>query len=118
MQEKLLKIDIYGAQIVLIYGSYDEIYNQFNETYPSLIDDIDQVFHSKYWVIQADGMVTRYFIVCDTHNIGNIYHEALHAANDLLDVVGFKFSYDNDEPQAYLMEYIGDLVLNVINKEF
>ena len=111
MKEKKIDIDIYGAEIVLIYGTYDQIYNEFSETYPDLIHEIDQEFYCKYWVIGADNYITRYFLVNSTYKIGNIYHDSLHAANDILDIVGFKFSYDNDEPQAYLMEYIGDRVI-------
>jgi len=111
MKESKITIDLYGCEIILLYGTYDDIYTQFLETYPSVIDELDDPFICKYWIINAGGVVTRYFIVTDKYDIGNIYHDALHVANDILDVIGFKFHYGNDEPQAYLMEHIGTSVL-------
>lgn len=39
---------------------------------------------------------------------GTLAHEAVHAANYMLDRAGVKMSYENDEAQAYLVGYIVD----------
>lgn len=33
-------------------------------------------------------------------------HESIHAANYILEFIGFQFTYENDEPQAYLASFI------------
>lgn len=51
-------------------------------------------------------------IVIIHHNasIGVISHEAVHAANEILDYVGIDMSYKNDEAQAYLVGYIAEFI--------
>lgn len=41
-----------------------------------------------------------------THGI--LAHEALHAANSILDDIGYKFNPDDDEPICYLLTWIID----------
>ncbi len=45
-----------------------------------------------------------------------IAHESLHAANYILDRVGVKLSYKNDEAQNYLMTWIIKNTINILNK--
>ena len=40
--------------------------------------------------------------------LGEIAHEAVHAAHFLLKDVGVKITPDNDEPLAYLVQWIVD----------
>ena len=58
------------------------------------------------------------FIVLDPTNEqfsqGLIAHECLHATSYILDWVGIKPDYMNDEAQAYLMQYIFDQVNDFI----
>jgi hypothetical protein len=39
---------------------------------------------------------------------GTLSHEAVHAANYMLDRAGVKISFENDEAQAYLVGHIVD----------
>ncbi len=43
-----------------------------------------------------------------------IAHEALHWANFVLDGAGVHFEYDNDEPQAYLMQFAINKICKMI----
>jgi hypothetical protein len=53
---------------------------------------------------------TYLIIVSETARPASIVHECTHAANLVLGRIGHKFSYDNDEVQAYLLGYIFDKV--------
>lgn len=41
---------------------------------------------------------------------GIICHEAVHFANHIMDLAGIKMDGDNDEPQAYLVEWVVDRI--------
>lgn len=47
---------------------------------------------------------------------GTIAHEALHACSFLLRQRGIEIDASNDEPQAYLIEWITDKVYEVLKK--
>ena len=45
----------------------------------------------------------------------NITHESIHVAMDILDYVGVKIDYDNQEPLAYLAGWVTECVYKVIS---
>ena len=45
---------------------------------------------------------------------GTIAHEALHATSFLLDKRGIQIDVNNDEPQAYLIEWVTDKVYETL----
>ena len=47
---------------------------------------------------------------------GAIAHECLHATHKVLDILGVKPDYDNDEIECYVCEYIVDKVTDIILK--
>lgn len=53
---------------------------------------------------------------CDDFKLSVITHEAVHAANRILYNVGFILDPMNDEPQAYLTDWIFDQVMNFLEK--
>ena len=63
-----------------------------------------------------------YYIILNPKNrcrkiyAGTIAHEALHVTSFLFDNRGLKLDMNNDEAQAYLLEWIVDIVFDVINK--
>ena len=62
----------------------------------------------------ADGLtmlgvdVQHIYIAVFNGEPGCLAHEAVHAANYMLDRAGVKMSYENDEAQAYLVGHIVD----------
>lgn len=46
---------------------------------------------------------------------GIISHESLHISNFIADILGFSKSFDNDEPQAYLIQWIANCASSVLN---
>ena len=110
MKETTIKIPIFGAEIILIYGTYEEIHNEVEETYPDLVGEMNN-FDGRYWVIEQGETITRYLIICNGYKVGIIYHESLHAAYDILHTCRVVIDATNDEPLAYLMEYIAERIL-------
>lgn len=47
---------------------------------------------------------------------GGIAHECLHATHKVLDILGVKPDYDNDEIECYVLEYIVDKVTEIVVK--
>ncbi|GAF84295.1 unnamed protein product [marine sediment metagenome] len=109
MKEKKIKIPIFEDSITLLYGGYNDIYDFWNKTYPTLIDEFDN-FHAKYWCV-ADDTIKRYILVVRDEGEKYIHHESLHATNDILHFCGVGVTNDNDEIQCRLMDYIANEVL-------
>lgn len=47
---------------------------------------------------------------------GTIAHECLHCTHKILDILGIKPDYDNDEIECYTCEYIVDKVTEILLK--
>ena len=45
---------------------------------------------------------------------GGIAHECLHATHHVLDIIGQKPDYNNDEIECYVLEYIVDKVTEIV----
>jgi len=52
----------------------------------------------------------------DLVTAGIIAHECVHAKNMLFEKIGFRPDVDNDEAEAYLMEYLVNYVTDFINE--
>lgn len=113
MKEPIIKIPIYNFEFKFIYGTQEEIFAYFLARFPELKDELDD-FNGRYWVIEKDNRKYRYFIIREGLE-QYIHHEALHAAWEILDHVGVVVSADNDEPLAYLMDYIANEITKKIN---
>jgi hypothetical protein len=48
---------------------------------------------------------------------GIITHEALHLTNFILNERGVLFDYENDEPHAYLLEWIIDEIFKFLSEK-
>jgi hypothetical protein len=63
---------------------------------------------------EVDGLtmlgvdVQHVYIAVFNREPGTLAHEAVHAANYMLERAGVKMSYENDEAQAYLVGHIVD----------
>lgn len=47
---------------------------------------------------------------------GVVFHELIHLRSILFEEVGIKLSKKNDEPEAYVMGILGDIVLNYLEE--
>lgn len=112
-KEKIIKSPLYETRLCLIVtDNADEVNKRYD------LDADDPLFantHRAGIKIKGDKRKAMcvYLIFGPKFKFGDrkltpglIAHESLHAANFILDYVGVKADYDNDEPQAYLLEWI------------
>lgn len=67
-------------------------------------------FDTSYKALSYYHNGKHYIILPDDVTPGLLSHEIFHLSNDILKYVGVKADYDNDEAQAYLIDYLMDKV--------
>lgn len=55
-------------------------------------------------------------VAVDSKHVSTIVHEAEHVKNLIWEYIGYKPQADNDEIYAYLLTYLYDRILEVLNK--
>lgn len=53
-------------------------------------------------------------VVVTPNNLSEIVHEVIHVKNYIWTAIGYSPIADNDEPDAYLVSYIFEKVMNVV----
>lgn len=113
MKKKIIKIPLYrGLFIILISNSIDEI----NKLFPSFVDD-DLYAHASMDYYRDEEAYIMVLNFNDSRPITNavIAHEAFHLANFLADRRGIMRD-NNDEPLAYLIEWMVEETHKFIDK--
>lgn len=104
MTEKTITIPIYHYCLRIVVC--DEIEDALNK------------YHIKN--TKQDGCFIDYGdrgMICITPDSGpTIVHECEHAKNAIWNLIGHSSNPVNDEPDAYLLEYIYEQVMKVVNK--
>ncbi|SED10958.1 hypothetical protein SAMN04489761_4303 [Tenacibaculum sp. MAR_2009_124] len=111
-EEKEIELPIYHGTIVFI-DSND--IGKINERHK--LDAKREPFASAYENYKKldDGSTqTYYLIVCNSKTkldftVGSVAHECFHITNFIFENRGIKADLNNDEPQAYLLEYLMDI---------
>lgn len=49
-------------------------------------------------------------------NFGTIVHESVHACNDIFEYVGVELDISNDEPAAYLTDWLARQIFGALNE--
>ena len=102
----LIKMPVLKAKVILILGEIDEVKKEI----PYGID-----FGSGYLAtcryMRREGVFP---FTCVIHSrtaaISVIAHEAVHAANFIMEGMGIVADFDNDELQAYIVQHICHIV--------
>jgi len=71
----------------------------------NLIDDLSIRGHCSYCVDKSKNFIISIWVP-DKKDLSAVVHECVHAANFTLESRGVKPCFDNDEPQAYLVQLI------------
>ena len=111
-RDKIMEFPIYRGMLCII--DTDER-DKISEKYKIDLEDELFAFTLEHYVDTEIKDCYCIFVILNTANpskvtTGIIAHEAFHAANFLLNRRGHKFSYDNDEAHAYLVEWIAEEV--------
>lgn len=101
---KAVRIDIpiFYASIELIIS--EEYLTEPPEYFPDWLSE-SQNYMGRTGFDNIDG-TRQVAIHCKTFAFSVIAHEAVHAANLILDSIGHKPEFDNDEVQAHLVQHI------------
>lgn len=102
--KKTIKVPIYNYKITIVVA--DNIEDTYT-TYPDVIKDADGC------VLEATGQA----ILIVTPKSPSVWvHECTHLKNCIWEYIDYKPQTDNDEVDAYLMGYLFDEILKVIDK--
>lgn|GEM_PF-4294464 len=99
-----IKIPVLKARVVLLLGGFDEIKNKI----PYGIKHFGESGYLGRTVYKRREGRLPFCAVIHSRSaaISVIAHEAVHAASFILDEMGVVADFDNDELQAYLVQYI------------
>lgn len=99
------KIDVYGAMLRVCNDKKSAHLSNDDSDCPSCSI---YAFNKKWWVV----------IYLPDKSIRSACHESVHGAMSLLDCVGVKPSFDEQEPVAWLADYIFSKCEHFINKAY
>ena len=106
--KKKVDVTIYGGDLTIILTNS---YKKIKKIFPNF--EHENVFaHSIYPSCGIGG----YYIILNFHDkenkvsIGTIAHESTHIANAIFTACGIIVDTDNDEPHAYLVEWVSEMV--------
>lgn len=118
---KQVYLDLYCRTFIIFIASTQDEVNTYLSTYfgcPTQ-QDISKCLGLAETIISNGKMVIVIYIAngnLDVENFGTITHEAVHAANDVYEYCGIEADLANDEPQAYLTDWIARQIFGALNE--
>lgn len=114
MITKFIKVPIYANNLnIVITDDFTTDLPQINKKYFNSFDETDNVLGfnqqrggSTLIIINVGRHKLIFKKVWETELIATIAHEAFHASNTMMNSFGAKPDAMNDEPQAYLLDWI------------
>lgn len=110
-----VKIDVYGVVFTVAIGRKAIIASTYKDYKTDIVPHIDRSlgFVTGWgWCNESPWLVG--FTKIPTSNI--IAHESHHLVNFIMDHIGLKYDFTNDEPTAYLHGYVVEKITEVVNK--
>lgn len=111
-KEKIFRSPIYPAEIVFVNTNNEKKLNKRHQItfkhHTIHAHTITQIVEKK------EFNERRYYIIMDTGSklgsggvgVGCLAHECFHLSNMIFDFIGAIPTFENDEPQAYLIHYL------------
>lgn len=102
--KKTIKVPIYDYKVIIVVA---DTWEEAHEMYSDIEDDgrACVVEYSNYSIIAIPP-----------HQPESIVHECVHLKNCIWNYIGYKPMSNNDEVDAYLVEYLFNQVLKVVDK--
>lgn len=118
MREKTIFIPIWNYESILIYGTPEDISTYLEDKHKGL--DISKYIgdYGNHFKVTDNNLKDSYdyLIIYEGYNNHTVYHESLHLAWEVLNSRMVEVDYDNQEPLAYLMDFISNEVLIQLNE--
>lgn len=103
--KRIIKIPIYNYKVIIVVA--DTMEEARKKVYSDIRNDADAC------VLNCSGYS---IIVVPPNQLDLVVHECIHLKNNIWNHIEYKPIADNDEVDAYLIEYLFDQVLKTINK--
>ena len=118
MKKETIYIPIWDDEIILIYGNQQEVTDYIENKHTGI--DVSQYAgdQGNYFKVIDNNRNKNYhyLVIYEQYTNHTVYHESLHVSWAILDSRGVEVSYNNQEPLAYLMDYISNEVLIQLNE--
>lgn len=101
--KRVIKVPIYDYKVIIVVM---DTWEEVHKLYPELEE-------CSACVLESDNHST---IIIPSNKLNSIVHECEHLKNCIWHYIGYTSTSDNDEVDAYLIEYLFSQVLKVINK--
>ena len=101
--KKIIKVPIYDYKITIIVS---DTFEEANKLYP-------EMHQCNACVLESP---TESIIVIPPNPLGTLAHECVHLKNNIWTYIGYKPTSDNDEVDAYLIQYLFNEVYKVVDK--
>lgn len=101
--KKIIKVPIYDYKITIIVS---DTFEEANKLYP-------EMHQCNACVLESP---TESVIVIPPNQLGTLAHECVHLKNNIWTYIGYKPTSDNDEVDAYLIQYLFNEVYKVVDK--
>lgn len=114
--KKRIKIDVYHTSFtVFILDQLTDLYNYF----PELQNQVTLINHGAVTFTKEhkSGQIEYYIAFAQNElSVGLIAHESVHLVSMIFKNIGVLLSYENDEPQAYLVQFICEKIYQLTNE--
>lgn len=101
--KKIIKVPIYDYKVTIIVS---DTFEEANKLYP-------EMHQCNACVLESP---TESVIVIPPNQLGILAHECVHLKNNIWTYIGYKPTSDNDEVDAYLIQYLYNEVYKVVDK--
>lgn len=113
-KHKIIRVAIYGNYLIdICYGDLVEIQKHFK--FPVDLNVNASVFETHFHEKQEIFEHVILVVGPDT-TIPQLVHECIHLKNKLFKDIGHTLDVDNDEPEAYLTQYIFRMVTDKLKE--
>lgn len=114
MNEHIIKIPIYDATLCIVDSK--NVSKALIEIKGNASDDDSS--YSSYLFYDHENTPANWWLCIDFKDLdmGVLVHELFHATHRILEYFDVKFTSENHEPFAYLMEYLFNECINLKNK--
>lgn len=108
--KSILKVPIYDFTIYInIFDDWDEVSKYYNK----IVNSNDE--REGFLIINKDDITKLKFFV-NSECPSCIIHEIVHIKNIIFDIIHYIPNSDNDEPEAYLVQYLYKEIFKVLEK--
>lgn len=122
LHKKIVNIPIYGSWLCIILSNDAKLINKEVDNFGYDKEPYATAIYNSIKIKGDKHLRQGFYVILNPDNelgitTGVIAHEAFHISNMLFEIRGVRPSFDNDEPQAYFIEWVCDEVCGFMKKK-